>query len=55
VSTHVEEGFLVVSTWRGATCVATARLLPDEAAALAGGLVEGLRLLAVREDRPDPA
>ena len=46
VSAHTEAGFLVVSTWREDTCVATVRLLPDEAAELLAGLGDGLALLA---------
>lgn len=46
VSSHVEGGFLVVSTWKEDTCVATVRLLPEEAALLVGGLAEGLGRLA---------
>lgn len=48
VSSHVEGGFLVVSTWKEDTCVATVRLLPEEAALLVGGLAEGLSRLAER-------
>ena len=46
VSSHVEGGFLVLSTWREDACVATVRLLPDEAASLVAGLAEGLGRLA---------
>ena len=46
VSSHVEGGFLVLSTWRQDTVVSTVRLLPDEAAALVSGLAEGLGRLA---------
>lgn len=46
VSAHVEAGFLVLSTWRAGTCVATVRLLPDEAADLVSGIAQGLALLA---------
>ena len=46
VSTHVEAGLLNVSMWRGEACVGTARLLPDEAARLVGGLTAGLAQLA---------
>ncbi|MCU1692365.1 MAG: hypothetical protein JWM64_1456 [Frankiales bacterium] len=46
VSSHVEAGFLVLSTWKEDTVVATVRLLPDEAAALAAGIAEGLDRLA---------
>jgi hypothetical protein len=46
VSSHVEAGFLVLSTWKAGTCVATVRLLPDEAAELVAGIAEGLGRLA---------
>ena len=49
VSSHVEGGFLVLSTWKENTCVSTVRLLPDEAASLVSGLAEGLGRLS---DRP---
>lgn len=45
VSAHAEAGFLVVSTWKAGVCVATVRLLPDEAAALIAGLADGLSRL----------
>ena len=46
VSSHVEGGFLVLSTWKEGTVVATVRLLPDEAAALVAGIADGLAHLA---------
>jgi hypothetical protein len=46
VSSHVEGGFLVLSTWKEDAVVATVRLLPDEAAALVAGVAEGLGRLA---------
>jgi len=46
VSSHVEGGFLVLSTWKQDTVVATVRLLPDEAAVLVAGIAEGLTRLA---------
>lgn len=51
VSAHAEAGFLVVSTWKADTCVATVRLTPDEAAHLVAGLAEGLAQLAADEQR----
>ena len=48
VSSHVEGGFLVLSTWKEDTCVSTVRLLPDEAASLVAGLAEGLSRLSER-------
>ena len=48
VSTHPESGLLNVSFWRQDTCVGTARLRPDEAAALISGLTDGLAALAAR-------
>jgi hypothetical protein len=54
VSSHLEAGLLVLSTWKEDACVATVRLLPDEAAALVAGIAEGLgRLAARRVDEPD--
>lgn len=44
-------GFLVLSTWKEDTVVATVRLLPDEAAVLVAGLADGLSRLA--EQGPD--
>ncbi len=38
VSARAEAGFLIVSTWKADTCVATVRLLPAEAAELVAGL-----------------
>lgn len=46
VSSHVEGGFLVLSTWKEDAVVATVRLLPDEAAAVVTGIAEGLSRLA---------
>ena len=46
VSSHVEAGFLVLSTWKEDAVVSTVRLLPDEAASLVAGLAEGLSRLA---------
>lgn len=46
VSAHAEAGFLVLSTWKAGVCVGTVRLLPDEAADLAAGVVQGLARLA---------
>ena len=48
VSSHLDGGFLVLSTWRDGACVSTVRLLPDEAAALVAGIAEGLGRLAER-------
>jgi hypothetical protein len=46
VSSHVEGGFLVLSTWKEDAVVSTVRLLPDEAAGLVAGIAEGLSRLA---------
>jgi hypothetical protein len=43
---HLDEGLVVLSVWRGSSCVATSRLAPDEAARLASVLLEGLAALA---------
>ncbi|CCG02281.1 hypothetical protein [Blastococcus saxobsidens] len=48
VSTHVEQGLVNLSLWRGETCVGTARLAPDDVAGLVTGLTEGLATLAAR-------
>ena len=48
VSTHPESGLVNLSLWRDDFCVGTARLRPDEAAALVSGLTEGLAELAAR-------
>lgn len=55
VSSHVEAGFLVLSTWKEDAVVATMRLLPDEAAALVAGVADGLSRLAVRPTDADLA
>lgn len=50
VSAHVDGGFLVLSTWKSDICVATVRLLPDEAAQLVSNIADGLaRLTALPE------
>ena len=49
MSSHVEGGFLVLSTWKQDTVVATVRLLPDEASAFVAGVAEGLSRLSRRE------
>jgi hypothetical protein len=46
VSAHTDAGFLVLSTWRAEACVATVRLLPDEAAQLVSHVAEALARLA---------
>lgn len=53
VSSHIEGGFLVLSTWKEDTVVATVRLLPDEAAALVAGVADGLSRLAERPTESD--
>ena len=50
VSAHAEAGFLVLSTWKSEACVATVRLLPDEAARLVANLADGLSRLATPTD-----
>lgn len=47
VTAHAEAGFLVVSTWKADVCVGTVRLLPREAAELAGGIAEALAAMTV--------
>lgn len=46
VSAHAEAGFLIVSTWKADVCVATVRLVPNEAAELMAGLADGMAALA---------
>lgn len=48
VSSHTEGGFVVLSTWQADTCVATVRLLPDEAAELVAGVAAALSDLVPR-------
>ncbi|RZU30787.1 hypothetical protein [Blastococcus saxobsidens] len=48
VSTHIEKGLVVLSLWRGETCVGTARLSPEDAAGVVTGLTDGLAAMAVR-------
>ncbi len=53
VSAHVEAGFLVLSSWKSDHCVATLRLLPDEAARLVSNIADGLARLATASDGAD--
>ena len=55
VSTHVEKGLVVLSLWRGETCVGTARLSPEDAAGVVAGMTDGLAAMAAhpRVVRPD--
>ena len=46
VSWHLELGCVVLSTWRGGTCVATTRLSTEDAAQLIGVLADGLAAAA---------
>lgn len=43
---HLDAGLVVLSVWRGPSCVATTRLAPAEAARLAALLTGGLGTLA---------
>jgi hypothetical protein len=43
---HNEAGFVVISLWRGDTCVATSHLTPNEAGRLATFITSGLADLA---------
>ena len=54
VSAHTEGGFLVLSTWKSDACVATVRLLPDEAAQLVAGIADGLAQLSTPPAAADP-
>jgi hypothetical protein len=53
VSSHVEGGFLVLSTWKEDSVVATVRLLPDEAASLVAGVAGELSRLAEHAPESD--
>ncbi len=52
VSAHARERVINLSVWRDDACVGTVRLDPAEAAALVGGLTDGLAQLT---ERPAPA
>lgn len=39
---HLEQGCVVLSTWKGSRCTGTARLSPQDAARLVGHLAAGL-------------
>lgn len=54
VSTHVEKGVVILSLWRGTTCVGTARLSPEDAAGVVAGLADGLAAMAVRPQVVSP-
>jgi hypothetical protein len=43
---HNDSGYVVISLWRGETCVATSHLTPGEAARLSGFITTGLADLA---------
>lgn len=49
---HNEAGYVVLSLWRGDTCVATSHLTPREAGRLAAFITGGLADLA--EERREP-
>jgi len=51
VSAHVDAGFLVLSTWKSDACVATVRLLPEEAAQLVANIADGLARLTSPPER----
>jgi hypothetical protein len=53
VSWHPEQGCMVLSTWRDAACVATARLTPADTARLIGVLAQGLASAADGDVRQD--
>ena len=55
VSWHAERGCVVLSTWRDAACVATARLTPADAARLIGVLAQGLASTTDDGTRSDEA
>ena len=43
---HMESGLVVISLWRGETCVATSHLTPEEAGRLSSFITDGLAELA---------
>lgn len=43
---HNDSGYVVISLWRGDTCVATSHMTPSKAARLAGFITAGLGELA---------
>jgi hypothetical protein len=54
VSTHVEKGVIVLSLWRAATCVGTARLSPEDAAGVVAGMTDGLAAMAAHPQLVEP-
>lgn len=50
---HVDKGFVVLSTWRDGSCVATTRLTPEEAARLISVLADGLAAAALDVEAGD--
>jgi hypothetical protein len=51
---HRESGHVVISLWRGDTCVATSHLTPGEAGRLASFITGGLAELAMEAHREGP-
>ena len=50
VSWHLEQGCVVLSTWKDGTCTGTARLAPGDAARLIAVLADGLAAGHVASD-----
>ncbi|HLF44144.1 MAG TPA: hypothetical protein VJA46_11565 [Acidimicrobiia bacterium] len=51
---HSDAGFIVISLWRGDTCVATSHLTPEEAGHLAMFITGGLAGLAMEWHANNP-
>lgn len=54
VTWHPEQGCVVLSTWREGRCTGSARLGPQEAAALVGQLADGLADLTTTQAAASP-
>jgi hypothetical protein len=50
---HIDSGYVVVSLWRGDSCVATSHLTPKEAGRLASFITGGLADLAHEASLPE--
>jgi hypothetical protein len=51
---HRDSGYVVISLWRGDTCVAASHLIPEEAGRLASFITGGLAELAMEAHRGGP-
>jgi len=55
VSWHHDAGVVVVSLWRGHTCIGTMQLAPDEVPRLIAALADGLALSNASRPTPEQA